>query len=335
MYLHSPYDISIKDIPEPQCKPGEVKVKVEAAGICGSDVAAYKGTSPLCSYPRIIGHEIIGSIVEINGEPRGFQEGDRVVLEPYIYCGSCYPCRKGRTNCCENLKVLGVHTDGGMCDYFCHPLSLVHKIDEGKVSLAELALIEPLSIALHANHRVDVKAEEYILIMGAGAIGNLAGQVALAYGAHPIIVDLVDSRLELAQSVGIKDTINPKDGNVVKKVEEITNGRMAECIIEATGSPTVLRSLFDLIAYTGRISLVGWPKEEVNLATRLITFKEIAIYGSRNSVKEFPEAIELITKQRVNVKALISKVVDGNELAMYVKLLAENPEEYLKVVGLF
>lgn len=333
--LQKPFEVAIKDSKEPIPSEGGIKIKVEAVGICGSDVAAYRGTSPLCVYPVVIGHEIIGQALDVTGKNEEFQEGDRVVLEPYIPCGRCYPCSIGRTNCCMNLRVLGVHVNGGMSEYFCHPAALAHKIPENSNSLEELALIEPLVIALHAIHRVNLQAGEYVVIMGAGPIGNLIAQAAMNYGGIPIVVDLLDARLDLARSTGVRFTVNPATEKLVDRVKEITDGRMAECVIEATGAKNAVQSVLDLAAFAGRVALVGWPKDEIPLLTRLVTFKELSIYGSRNAAGEFQEAIRLITEKKITVKPLISKVVGMEELPDSLRLLAEKPGDYLKIVGRF
>lgn len=332
VYLETPGKIYIKDIEEPQCPSGYAKIKVKAVGICGSDVSAYKGTSPMCTYPRIIGHEIVGEVVEINGKSSEFNIGDRVILEPYIYCGSCYPCQNQRTNSCQNLKVLGVHIDGGMVDFMSHPIHLIYKLPQ-ELSDEESVMVEPLSIALHALHRLKVREGEYVVIFGGGQIGNLSAQGALSIGAIPILIDILDERLEIARSIGIKNTLNPQRDDIIERIRDITSGRMAECVIEATGALSAIRATLDVSSYTGRIALVGWPSQEISFPTALITRKELDIYGSRNSVGKFPTAIELIATRKVNVRPLISKIVTLEDIPEYVKILAEEPGRFLKVIG--
>lgn len=335
VYLSTPKDISIKEIPVPVCSEGYAKIKVKSVGICGSDVAAYAGKSLLCTYPRIIGHEISGEIVEIGPNTINDKElrvGDRVVIEPYIYCGKCYPCSIGRTNCCENLNVLGVHVDGGMSEYFSHPVKLIHKVPDS-VPYEDLAIVEPLTIALHALHRLELKGGEHVVIFGAGPIGNLAAQAALYMKDFPIVVDILDSRLDIVKSVGVVHTINSSSENLIERIKEITSGRMAECVVEATGAPAVIRSTIDAVSFAGRIAFVGWPKQEISMPTSLFTKKELDVRGSRSSVKDFPLAIDMVAGKKVNVKSIISKVVGIDELPESVKLLADKPADYLKIVG--
>lgn len=332
VYLEAPKSVFIKEIEEPLCSKGYAKVKVKVVGICGSDVSAYKGTSPMCTYPRIIGHEIVGEIVEINAENTELQVGDRVILEPYVYCGKCYPCLNGRTNSCENLKVLGVHIDGGMAEYISHPVHLIHKLPD-TLSFEEAVMAEPLSVALHSIHRLKLREGEHIVIFGAGQIGNLVAQASLILKAVPILIDILDERLDVASNLGVRYVLNPNNEDIIERIKEITKGRMAECVVEATGSSFGIRNSLEVAAYTGRIAFVGWPSQEISLPTALITRKELDVYGSRNSVGEFPLALEMIEKGSVNVKAIISEIIPLDEVPRYLDILASEPSRFLKVLG--
>ena len=193
--INKPGEIYVSEIPDAKWKKGYAVIEVKALGVCGSDVHAYAGKSPNVSYPLVIGHETAGIVVEVEDENRyGIKKGDRVVLDPYLYCGTCYPCSQGRTNCCEKLEVLGVQTQGSMSRYFAHPLSHMVKVPDS-MTWEELAVTEPLVIALHALHSLKLKKGEHIVIIGAGAIGMLAGIAALAYGGIPIMADIVEQRL--------------------------------------------------------------------------------------------------------------------------------------------
>ena len=331
--MNIPNEIGIETVPSAARKnASEVLIKVKSLGICGSDIGAFKGTNPLVSYPRIIGHEIGGEVLEIGENTKGIKVGDKVIIEPYIPCNQCYPCSLGRTNCCETLKVLGVHIDGGMQEYVAHHIDLVSKVPE-EIEWKHVAMIEPLTIALHANHRPKVKAGEHVLIIGAGAIGLLAAQVAISYGAFPIVMDLVEERLELARSLCVQHTVNPVKDQAAEKIKKITNGRMAEVVIEASGSKAAIQSLFDYVAYAGRIALVGWPNSEIPLNTAMITKKELDIVGSRTSAGEFAEAIELIKDKKVVVDPLISKIVTLDEIPAAVIDIAKHPDKFIKVVA--
>ncbi|EXU76960.1 zinc-dependent alcohol dehydrogenase [Erwinia mallotivora] len=317
-------------------EPGdnEALIAVEAAGICGSDIGAYRGTNPLVTYPRILGHEIVGRILSINNNAKNLSPGDRVIVDPYIWCGKCYPCIIGRPNCCENLKVIGVHIDGGMRERFVHPAHLLHKLPED-IPLSTAPLAEPLTIALHALHRTEVKAGEHVVIIGAGAIGLMAAMVAIHYGATPVLIDIVQKRLDHASQNGIPHTINPASTAVIEQIREITRGRMAEVVIEASGANSAIRSMLDYVSFAGRIALTGWPKEETLLPTNLITFKETDIRGSRTSANEFVEAIELLSSGIIPAASVLSKVITMHEIPELIAELSDFPDRYLKVNAVF
>jgi hypothetical protein len=330
IYLKTPGEIGIKEVLEPIRKQNEALIKVKSIGICGSDIGAYRGTNPLISYPRIIGHEIAGEVLEIGENSNDIKIGDRVIIDPYIYCGNCYPCSLGRTNCCEDLKVLGVHIDGGMTELFSHPTELLHKVPDN-IPWEQVPAAEPLTIAIHAIHRLNVKEGEHVAIIGAGPIGLLAALVALAYNATPILIDIVDERLEFAKGLGIKHTVNPIKEDAVKIIKEITNARMAEAVIEASGSNIAIRNSIDYVAYAGRVAFTGWPKEDTMLPTGMFTKKEIDIRGSRTSAGEFEEALKLISEGTIDVTPIISKVVSLEDIPDAIKDLSEYPERYLKI----
>lgn len=331
--LKQPGEIGISEIEKTSRRENEVLLKVRSAGICGSDIGAYKGVNPLVSYPRIIGHEIAGEVVEVAADEKTFRVGDRVILEPYVYCGQCYPCSIGHTNCCENLTVRGVHIEGGMAEYVSHPRHLLHKVPED-IPWHLIPMAEPLVIAMHAVKQAEVKAGEHVAITGAGQIGLLAAQYALTLGALPIVVDPVDERLALATRLGVPHVINPVSQDAVAQIKAITRARMAEAAIEASGAASAIRAMVDYVAYAGRIALVGWPKSDIPMPTALFTKKELTIRGSRNSVGQFPESLRLIAEGKVDVAALLTKTVSLEETPATVVDIAEHPERYLKVTCL-
>lgn len=332
--IKEPGDIRVESIARPVCGDKQIVIKVHSAGICGSDIGAYRGVNPLVSYPRVIGHEIAGEVAEVPQGETEFAVGDRVVLEPYVYCGDCYPCSIGRTNCCENLRVLGVHIDGGMCEYFAHPRHLIHKAPD-TIPWHVLPMAEPLVISMQAVNRPQVKAGEHVAITGAGPIGLLAAQYALTLGAQPILIDPVQERLDFALKLGVKHVVNPVTCDEVEAIKDITGGRMAEVVIEASGDARAIRSSIDYVSYAGRISLVGWPKSEISLPTALFTKKELTIVGSRNSVGMFKQSLQLIAEKKVDVEALITATVRAEEVPAVVKDISDHPERYLKVIAIF
>jgi 2-desacetyl-2-hydroxyethyl bacteriochlorophyllide A dehydrogenase len=331
--INAPHDVALKEVPPPEKKTGEVMIKVRGMGICGSDIAAYKGINPLVTYPRIIGHEIAGEVLEVPQGETTLMLGDRVVIEPYVYCGKCYPCMNKRTNCCENLTVRGVHVDGGMAEFCFHPHHLVHKVPAG-VSWERLAMVEPLTISVHAVKRARLARGEHLAVTGAGPIGLLAAQYALVIGAIPIVIDPIDERLSFARSLGIPFGINPVGENAVDRIREITGGRMAEAVVEASGSDAAIRSSIAYVAYAGRIALVGWPKGDVLLPTAMFTKKELDVMGSRNSSHAFAESIDLVAGDKIDVASLVTRTVSFEEAPAAVREIAAYPEKFMKVVAL-
>ena len=330
--LAEPWNISCVEMEKPTPKEGEALIKVVAAGICGSDIGAFRGTNGLVSYPRVIGHELAGIVESIpENNKNGIKVGDRVVVDPYLYCGHCYPCSIGRTNCCTDLKVLGVHVDGGMAEYYCHPADMLIKIPEG-MTWEQAAMAEPLTISLHGIHRGGLKAGEFCAIYGAGPIGLVAGMVAEAYGAHAIVIDLVQERLDFAKKVGIEYVINSGKEDPIAKVAEITGGMMAQQVMECTGANPCVRGCLDLVSNAGRITLTGWPKKETSLPTDVITKKEVDIRGARTSAGEFQEALELIATKRVDMDQILTKTVTMDEAPAAIVDIEKNPGNYMKVV---
>ena len=329
--LSSPWDVSCVELPIPKPKEGEALIRVKAVGICGSDIGAYRGTNSLVSYPRVLGHEIAGEIVTIPENEKGLKAGDRVVVDPYLYCGTCYPCSIGRTNCCTHLNVLGVHVDGGMAEYFCHPASMLIKIPDG-MSYTQAALAEPLTISLHGIHRGALKPDEFCAIIGAGPIGLVAGMIAQEYGAHAILIDLVQERLDFAKKLGIEHVINASSENSHQRIQEITDGTMAQLVMECSGANASVRNTLDYVSHAGRITLTGWPKKETSLPTDLVTKKEIDIRGARTSAGEFEEALQLILSKRVDMLKILIKTVILEEVPQIIADIEKNPENYMKVV---
>ena len=220
--------------------------------------------------------------------------------------------------------------EGGMAEYMTHPADMLWKLpDDMPWDIAPMA--EPLTIALHGIHRGELAAGEHVAIIGAGPIGLLAAMAALAYGAEPIVIDVVDERLEFARELGVRYTINSAAQDVVQKVSEYTKGRMAELVMECSGANAAVRSTLDIVSNAGRITLTGWPKKETPLPTDAITRKEVDIRGARTSANEFEEAIDLIYTGKVDVRKILTKVVGMDETPGTIIDIEKNPGNYMKV----
>jgi 2-desacetyl-2-hydroxyethyl bacteriochlorophyllide A dehydrogenase len=258
-------------------------LKIKRIGICGTDLHAFEGTQPFFSYPRILGHELAAEIVEV--ESNDFIVGDKVTFSPYFYCGKCVACRNGLTNCCADIKVFGVHIDGGMCEYISVPLHYLIKANE--MSFDELALIEPLAIGAHGIRRAAVKPNEYVLVIGAGPIGLGVMEFARIAGGHVIAMDVNDQRLAFCEEkLNVANTINPVKEDVAEQLKLITNNDMPTVVIDATGNLKAINNAFQYMAHGARYVLVGLQRNEIVISHPEFHKREATLMSSRNATPE-------------------------------------------------
>jgi 2-desacetyl-2-hydroxyethyl bacteriochlorophyllide A dehydrogenase len=258
-------------------------LKIKRIGICGTDLHAFEGTQPFFNYPRILGHELAAEIVEI--ESSDFQVGDKVTFSPYFYCNKCVACRNGLTNCCADIKVFGVHIDGGMCEYISVPLHYLIKANE--MSFDELALVEPLAIGAHGIRRAAVKPNEFVLVIGAGPIGLGVMEFARISGGHVIAMDVNDQRLAFCEEkLNVANTINPLKEDVVEQLKLITNNDMPTVVIDATGNLKAINNAFQYMAHGARYVLVGLQRNEIVISHPEFHKREATLMSSRNATPE-------------------------------------------------
>jgi 2-desacetyl-2-hydroxyethyl bacteriochlorophyllide A dehydrogenase len=290
--MNAPHEIETGDWGTPQPGPGEVLISVRAAGICAGDMYFFLGKNPYAVYPQICGHEVAGTILELGAGVAGLAVGAKVAVEPFIGCGKCYPCRVGKSNCCANLRIIGVHVPGGYAEYLTAPASHIHPIPDG-LSLFDATFAEPVAIGVQACRRAEV-GQEYVLILGCGPIGLALIEVARARGAHVVATDILEARLEVARQLGAE--VLKADEKLLNTILEQTNGEGAPVVIEATGSPQVMEQTVDLVAAGGRICIVGLVKKDTMIQFPGLDFtrKEMTIVGSRASVNCFPESLQLL-----------------------------------------
>ena len=331
--IFAPGNLVMEDLPRPQLTPGNAIVRIEMCGICGSDVTAYSGRNPTMRYPiHGLGHEGVGVIEEIGVNDRGLKVGDRVALEPYVPDFTCHMCRIGRFNNCADLHVCGVHKDGMMTEYFSHPIRLLYKLPD-ELDFLRAALVEPLTIGLHGATRARVTAGDKVVVFGAGTIGLMAAFGCLSYGATPILVDMVQERLDFARDqLCMPHVFNSRDGGVVEYLKEVTDGAMCQAMIDCTGAAPVLANMHDYVWHGGRIALVGWPHGPVTVNQTRLMQKEIDVCSCRNSCGKFPEAIRLIQADQLPIKKLITKTIRLEETESTIRDMMEHPGNYLKVV---
>lgn len=267
--------------PDPTPVPGHSIVKVKKIGVCGTDIHAFDGTQPYFSYPRILGHELA---VEFQEGAADFTYGEKLTIIPYISCGQCIACRKGKTNCCTNINVLGVHTDGGMSEYISVPSDILIKADG--LNNEELALIEPLAIGAHGVARAAIQPGEFVLVIGAGPIGLGTMALARIAGGHVIAADVNEERLAFCRdSLHIPYTLNARDSSFHDNLKEITRGDMPTVVIDATGNLNAINNAFQYLAHTGRYVLVGLQKGEILVNHPEFHKREATLMSSRNATK--------------------------------------------------
>jgi L-gulonate 5-dehydrogenase len=301
----APGQIEVVDRPEPRPARGEVLIRVERVGICGSDLHLYHGNHPYASYPRVQGHEFSGTVVAYGeGDPESVAIGERVAIEPLISCGECYPCRQARPNCCARLLVMGAHRDGAMVELMVVPADRIYRTGELDAELA--ALVEPVSIGVQAAARGQIGAAEQVLIFGAGPIGLATMVAALDRGARVMMVDRLPNRLALARALGAERTVEVGRDDAHEAALEWTGGDGPAVTVDAVGAPAVIRACVDLVAGAGRVVVIGLSDQEVSLPIIQFSRKELTIVGSRNNAGRFGEAVALVRKRRHDIRSLVT-----------------------------
>ena len=295
--LKAPKNFQRIEIEEPSSPgPGEVLVRVDRVGICGTDLGGYLGKMPFFSYPRIPGHELGVEILEVGSDVTNVKPGDRCSVEPYINCQKCYSCRRGYTNCCQHHQTIGVMCDGGLTERIILPARKMHLAN--KLSADQSALVETLAIGCHAVNRGNPQSQETVLIIGAGPIGLSAVEFDKLSGAKTIVMDMVESRLEFVrEKMGVPNTILTKaDGEEIKQLESLTDGELADIVIDATGSNRSMAQALNYCAFKGRLVYVGITQATVELPhAPALHRRELDILASRNALSsDFTRIIKLI-----------------------------------------
>lgn len=269
---------------KPALTQGNAIIKIKRIGICGTDLHAFEGTQPFFSYPRILGHELSGELVEADGA-EGFEKGEAVTFIPYFNCGVCIACRSGKPNCCTDIKVCGVHVDGGMAEYLSVPShTLIH--GEG-LSFDELALVEPLAIGAHGVRRAAIGKGEFVLVIGAGPIGLGTMEFARIAGANVIALDINDARLQFCKDkLKVPFVVNALADDVAEQLKTITAGDMPTVVIDATGSLKAINNAFQYMAHGARFVLIGLQKENISFSHPEFHKREATLMSSRNATRQ-------------------------------------------------
>ena len=302
-----PNDLQIIDMEKPVLdEKNNVLVKIRAAGICGSDVGIYHGKNAAATYPRVIGHEMVGDVVEVGENATKFKVGDRVIIDQVTACGHCYACRKGRPNVCANLKVRGVHIDGGYREFMAVPESDCYRLPDS-LSYEDAVMIEPTTIAVQACSRAQIEFEDNVLIIGAGALGNSILRIARLYHPQNIIVaDIEDGKLEEALKHGATYVVNSRTEDLVERVHEITDGYGPTVVIDAACFKGSFLTACRCAGNAGRVITMGFSVDPDDINQFVITSKELDARGSRLQNRRFQTVIDLVEKGQVDLKGSIS-----------------------------
>jgi threonine dehydrogenase-like Zn-dependent dehydrogenase len=331
LFLSAIGQTEIREIEKPSIGPEEVLVKIGMVGFCGGDLNGFKGLFELQEYPSILGHEVGGTIEELGSQvPNSLKIGNKVTVYPYLNCGKCISCRKGRRNACQDNKTMGVRRPGAMTRYIA-----IHWQDlfsSELLSLQELALVEPLTVGFHAAARGRVSKHDRVAVIGCGIVGMGAIASAVNRGAEVIAIDIDDSKMEIATKIGVKHTINTSKEDLHEALMRITDGDGPDVIIEAVGNAITYRAAVEEVAYTGRVVCIGYAKSPVEFNTGIFVRKEIEILGSRNCTDEFPEVIAYLEAGKFPVKDVVSKIVSLKDSGAALADWAVNPQGITKIM---
>jgi threonine dehydrogenase-like Zn-dependent dehydrogenase len=331
LFLTAIGQTAIREIEKPQLGPNDVLIKIGMVGFCGGDLNGFKGLFELQEYPNILGHEVGGTIEE-RGDmvPDSFKIGNKVTVYPYLNCGKCISCRKGHRNACQDNKTMGVRRPGAMTRYVAIPWQDLFASE--KLSLKELALVEPLTVGFHAAARGRVSNQDRVAVIGCGIVGMGAIASAVNRGAEVIAIDIDDSKMAIAKKIGVAHTINTSQEDLHEALMRITDGDGPDVIIEAVGNALTYRAAVDEVAYTGRVVCIGYAKSAVEFNTGLFVRKEIEILGSRNCTTEFPEVIAYLEAGKFPVDDVISKIVSLSDAGAALADWAANPKGITKIM---
>ncbi|MBV1888334.1 MAG: zinc-binding alcohol dehydrogenase family protein [Urechidicola sp.] len=279
-----PGEFLLKEKEAPTRKENEALLQINKVGICGTDLHAYGGNQAFFTYPRILGHELASEVLEIGENEKGIKAGDKVVVMPYVSCGECIACRNGKTNCCTNISVLGVHGDGGMQEQITVPTNIL--LPANNLSDDQMTIVEPLAIGAHAVRRAGIKQGEIVAVVGCGPIGIGIMKLAQIAGAKVIAIDMNEQRLTYAkEKIGVDYIVKAGD-DAATKISEITNGDLCTTVFDASGNKYALEACPDYMSHGGRFVLVGLSKGELVYTHPKIHAKEMTLMCSRNATTE-------------------------------------------------
>ena len=331
MVLRAPRELAADNVAIPKLSAGQVLVRVTHSGVCGTDLKIFNGAIPV-RYPLIMGHEATGEVVDAGGQP-GIRAGDRVIMDPELFCGVCFHCRVGQTHLCPSGQLLGRDANGGFAEYVAVPASHVFPLP-GSIDSRTAPLIQVLTTCMHAQRLVNIFPGESVVVMGLGVTGQLHVQLAKARGAHPVIgITRSASKRELAESLGADLTI-PGGPGAIEKVREATEGRGADLIVETTGVVPSLSDAITMARVGGRLLLFGIiTAKEGALPFYDLYFKELALINARVAKPEdYPNSIDLVQRGIVRLEPLVSNVMQLGELNEAIGMLGSDNGQRMKII---
>ena len=326
-----PFSLVVEERAAPARAVGHALVRIRRVGMCGTDFHIYAGRQPFLEYPRVIGHELAGEIAEAGPGSR-FEPGQTVTINPYLACGRCIACRRGKPNCCVNIRVLGVHIDGGMCDYISVPEDAIVAV--GALSLDQAAMVEFLSVGAHAVTRGAVSPGQRVLVVGAGPIGVGVALFAGFAGAQVVLIDTNPKRLARARdAIGIGDVLEAGDG-LVADLSRRTGGEFFDCVFDATGNAAAMRRGLDFVAHGGSYVLVSVVKEDLGFADPEFHKRETTLLASRNATRvDFEHVIARIADGSIPTAALHTHSFDAADTPGALPRLAAAQSDVLTAIA--
>jgi L-iditol 2-dehydrogenase len=328
---------ALEDIPTPLLQPGEVLVRVRACGICGSDVHGIDGSSGRRIPPIIMGHEAAGEVVELGRAVTGWKAGDRVTLDSTVSCGNCWYCERGHVNLCENRQVLGVSCSeyrrhGAFAEYVAVPARILYHLPD-RLSFEQAAMVESVSVAVHAVERTRPPVNGSVAVVGAGMIGTLVIQALRAANCKRIIaIDLDEERLGLAKRLGATDAIKAESPDLLEKIRDCTGGRGVDAAFEVVGMTESLKTAIDCVGKGGSVTLIGNLKPKVELPLQSVVTRELKLIGSCASAGEYPACLELIGSGKINVTDIITATAPLAEGPQWFERLYAGEKGLMKVL---
>ncbi|MEK6992075.1 zinc-binding alcohol dehydrogenase family protein [Paenibacillus sp. FSL K6-1566] len=320
-----------EDLPEPQLLEGEAIISVKRIGICGTDLHAFNGNQPFFTYPRILGHELSGMIEQIGDNEAGLKAGDIVCVIPYMHCGQCMACLRGKTNCCRSMNVIGVHTDGGMRERISVPIT--HLVRADGLSMDQAALVEPLAIGAHSVQRANVTRGDTVLVIGAGPIGLGVMVFAKEKGATVIAMDMNAERLAFSKSWAKADHIIRAGQESSNELAALTGGELPAIVFDATGNQRSMTHAFKLVGHGGTLVYVGLINGDISFEDSDFHKRELTLMGSRNATKaDFNHVIKAMTESGLDLERYVTHRCGFDEMIGEFKQWLNPSSKVIKAV---